>query len=303
MADPEVLIKFSGGDADRFHGVDMRLLGGSLAGFDRIISDGIILLSENRIPRHRERSPIILVAKEPRIGTASFYGDLVSQSGVLPFAMSVIQSKAGELVWSWVSFVLEYYGGRRSDAEKHLEAMVKMREIEAQERIAMREIEAKERQMSEERWHAHLAAFRDNAFQVAHKLRDASQQAAAPVGPSAANVNFRVGQSPATEIDIPKADAIRAGGELEVGDLQEMTLTVDGFRDHDRKLWVHHPNIAGRYIAADVRDPVFENQESVYAQAAARKATIRVKAKPVFRAGELERIYIMDFGGVIGDAA
>jgi hypothetical protein len=97
MADPEVLIKFSGGDADRFHGVDMRLLGRSLAGFDRIISDGIILLSENRIPRHRERSPIILVAKEPRIGTASFYGDLVSQSGVLPIRDVRYSVKSGRI--------------------------------------------------------------------------------------------------------------------------------------------------------------------------------------------------------------
>jgi hypothetical protein len=300
MAGPEILIKFGGGDADRYHGVDMRLLGRSLAGFDRIISDGIILLSDNRVPRHRERAPIILLAKEPRIGTASFFSELIASPGVLPFAMSVIQSGAGELVWRWVSFVLDYYGGRKSDAERHLDAMLEMRRIEADERIRLREIEATERQASEERWHAML---RSNAYQVAHRLRDASQQAAAPIGPSAANMNFSIGRSPSTEIDIAMADAIRAGGVLEVGDLQEMILRVDGFRDHDRKLWVHHPQLEGRYIAADVKDPIFEAAENVYARAAAMKATINVKAKPVFRSGELERIYIMDFGGVIGDAA
>lgn len=292
MADAEILIKFIGGDADRYHGVDMRLLGRSLAGFDRIISDGLILLSENRIPKHRERAPIIIVAKEPRIGTASFYGDSMPTLAMLPFATQILQAGAGELVWHWTSFVLSYFGGRKTDAEKHLDAMVRMREIEAQER-----------NLSEQRWHEQMAGFRDQAYQVVNKLVDASQQAVAPVGPSAANINFSVGPSPATDVDVPMADVIRSGGDSEVGDLQEMALKLDGFKFHNRKLEVLHPDGSGRFLAADVKDPIFDTEDNVYTRAASRKATIRVKAKPVFRTGKLERIYIMDFGGEIDDAA
>lgn len=300
MAETEILIKFLGGDAERYHGVDMRLLGRSLAGFDRIISDGLIVLSENRVPKHRERAPIILIAKEPRIGTASFYGELVPALGVLPFAMSVIQAGAGELIWNWTSFVLAYFGGRRTDAEAHLDAMIRLREIESDERIKLREIEAQERQMSEDRWHG---LFRDNAVHVANKLKDASQQAASPVGPSASNINFRIGQSPTTDIDVPMADAIRSGGEVEVSDLQTMELKLDGFRFHDRKLNIQHPDGSGRFLTADVKDPTFDAEENVYTRAAAKKATIKVMSKAVYRAGKLEKIYIMDFKGEVGDAA
>jgi hypothetical protein len=292
VADTEILIKFEGGDADRYHGVDMRLLGRSLAGFDRIISDGLILITENRVARHRERAPIVIIAKEPRKGSAEFYGDLAPAIGMFPFAWQLVQDGAGKIVWSWVSFVLEYFGGRKADAEKHLETIVRLREIEAQER-----------QLSEERWHEQMGAFRDQTFQVLNKLVDASQQAVSPVGPSVTKVNFISGPSPGTEIDAAKADAIRAGGDFDVGDLQRMTLKTDGFVFHNRKLNVHHPDGSGRFISADVKDPIFDKEENVYARAAARKASIRVQAKPVYRGGKLERLYIMDFEGEIDEAA
>ena len=50
MEDAQIRIKYDGLDADR-HEVDMRLFGRSLIGIDKIISDQIIFLTENRLPR------------------------------------------------------------------------------------------------------------------------------------------------------------------------------------------------------------------------------------------------------------
>lgn len=62
MDGQQILIRYDGRDAD-IHTVDMRLLGRSLQGFDRIISDGIILLSEKGLPKHGERAILRVKAK------------------------------------------------------------------------------------------------------------------------------------------------------------------------------------------------------------------------------------------------
>jgi hypothetical protein len=68
MAEPQFLIKFDGGDAKQ-HASDMRLLGRSLIGFDRIISDGIVVVLNRRQPKRGERAHLIVKAKEPRAGS------------------------------------------------------------------------------------------------------------------------------------------------------------------------------------------------------------------------------------------
>lgn len=83
-----------------------------------------------------------------------------------------------------------------------------------------------------------------------------------------------------------------------MGDLQTMILKTEGVRDHTRSLFVVHPDEDG-YITANVKDPIFDQWPNVYTEAAARKATIQVQAKPAYRGGRLERIYIMDFGGTV----
>jgi len=284
MADSQILIKFEGKDADQ-HIVNMRLLGQSLQGFDRIISDGLIIISEKRAPKRGERSPIAVKAKAPIEGSQDIIAFLQEHAGLLPLGWQVLTDGASNFVWHWVSFVLKYFGGRKEDADRHLEAI-----------LAIIKEQSAERQQSEERWLAHEAVWRDRIFDHLDKLAFPAAQAVAPVGRSVRTAGFSAGTAPLTEVDEPMADAIRSKGELEVGDLQEMTLQTDGFIHHSRKLNVEHPNEPGTYIHADVKDPLFEAVPNVYTDAANRKATIVVQAKPAFRAGRLERIYIMDFG-------
>ena len=53
MAEAQLIIKYDGGDAK--HTVEMRALGLSLIGFERIVSDGLIFMGHNRLPKRRER--------------------------------------------------------------------------------------------------------------------------------------------------------------------------------------------------------------------------------------------------------
>lgn len=74
----------------------------------------------------------------------------------------------------------------------------------------------------------------------------------------------------------------------------KMKIDVDGIIHHNKQLKIVHPDIEGRFITAIVRDPLFDSVPNPYSEAAASLGSIEVMAKPVYRGGKLERIYVMD---------
>jgi hypothetical protein len=279
---PQIHIKFDGLDAAN-HVVDMRLLGKSLQGYDRIISDGIILFTQKRLPRRGERAPILIKAQAPKEGSQDIFAILQENASVLPFGWQILTDGTSNFIWHWVSFVLERIGGRKADSERHLEAMLEIIKTHSAERA-----------QSEERWLAHDAAWRDQLFELVNRLIPAAGQAVAPVGTSASHTGFKAGSSPMTMVDQAMADAIRSKGELDISEMQTITLKTEGFRDHDKKLFIVNPEADG-FLSAIVNDPLFIEETNPYIEAAARKGEIQVKAKLARRAGQLERIYILDF--------
>jgi hypothetical protein len=290
VEEPRLTIKFEGGDANA-HSVDMRLLGRSLIGFDRIISSGVILMSERRLPRRGERAHLIVKAQEPRVGSHEIVSQLQANYGLLPLGWKIFQESGGEIIWHWVKFVLEFYG-KRKDADKTLDALMETQRIH----LAARD-------KSEERFVAVIENSRRDAMQLVEKLYLASINASAAVGPSARSFALFTNHSPRFVVDEPMADAIRSKGELEVGDLQTLSLKADGWVYHSRLLNVAHPEESGRFVYAKVRDPAGEIDGNVYANAGRDKAAIQVKAKIARRGGEIESIYIMDYCGEIDSAA
>jgi hypothetical protein len=284
MADADIVIKYEGGDADR-HLVEMRSLGNSLIGFERIISDGLIFLGEDRLPKRGERHPLVVRAKEPVIGSSEIPVILTQAAGLLPFAWWLMQTGAAEAVSYFTTYVFTKLSGRNGEAQATLDAMIRMREIEGRERL-----------LSQQQW-------LDCLTTLVGRLARPAIQAVYPVGPSVDQFKLNGTKAPALLVDLPTADAIRAKGELEVTDLRPIDVRVDGFVHHSKKLNVENPEMPGAYIYADVRDPIFEQVPNIYTQAAANQSTIRVQAKLGYRAGVLERIYIMDHGDRLDDAA
>ena len=90
------------------------------------------------------------------------------------------------------------------------------------------------------------------------------------------------------------ADAIRSKDKLEVGDMEKMRLRVDGLIHHNKQLKVEHPDKPGKFITANVRDPAFAEDGSVYTDAVSQKGYLDVSAKPSRTAdGELRTLYIL----------
>ena len=291
MAEPDIIVKYEGGDADK-HFVEMRALGNSMLGFERIISDGLIFLGEDRLPKRGERHALVVRAKETVIGSSDLPIVLTQAAGLLPLTWWLMQTGAAEAVSHFATYVFTKLGGRNNEAQAAMDAMVRMREIEARERIA-----------SQEQWLSHEAGWRDQLFTLTNRLAMSAIRAVAPIGPSVDHFKLNGSRATPLLVDLPTADAIRAKGELEVTDLQPIDLRVDGFVHHSKKLNVENPEQPGGYISADVRDPIFERVPNVYTEAAANQTVIRVQAKLGYRAGILERIYIMDNGDRLADVA
>lgn len=293
MSVPDIVIKYEGGDAHK-HNVEMRVLGHSLIGFERIISDGLIFLGEGRLPKRGQRHPLIVQAREPVIGSSEIPVLLTQGHGLLPLGWWLLEAGAGEAVSYFMTYVFAKLGSRPREAQGAYDAMVKMREIDAKERLAAREIDANERIAMHDRQMARDAEWRDQLFALTNKLANSAINAVKPVGPSVDKFRLNGSKAPPFIVDLATADAIRARGELEVTELQPIELRVDGFVHHSKKLNVENPECPGKFISADVRDPNFEAVPNHYTEAAANKSMIRVLAKLGYRSGVLERIYIMD---------
>ena len=93
---------------------------------------------------------------------------------------------------------------------------------------------------------------------------------------------------------MPMADAIRERGKVEVSDMTEVRILVDGFTHYNRQLKVLHPDDPYRYITAEVRDPAFDETPNVYTEAATNKRFLDVKAKITLKDGRIYRLYVMD---------
>ena len=133
-------------------------------------------------------------------------------------------------------------------------------------------------------------------LQAIQTLKPASKEAVKPIGKSCENVKFGPDAlNLTTEIDEPTADVIRTSQELELSDMHEMTLNVDGYTHHNKKLKVAHPTIEGRFINADIRDPAIDIKPNAYTDAASTKSNIKVLAKIATSPdNEIQRIYIME---------
>lgn len=268
-------IKFEGDEADK-HRLPMRHLGAALIGIDGIVNNGLFAFAFGRPAPRRQRFELELVAQEPQSGSVEILAILKDSQWVLPLLRDFIVAGGLEISKHFLSYVLLNFGGRPQDAKQHLDALVQMNRDH---------LEA--RNQNDEQW-------RQNFLAVVDRLAPQAKQVVAPVGYGAKTLRLMDGSSPSVIIDEPIADAIRARQGDRVGDMAKFRIRVDGVIHHSRQLKIQHPEDEGRYITAEVRDPLFSSLPNPYANAAASMLSMSVMAKPVYRNGELWKLYVMD---------
>ncbi|MGI4818217.1 MAG: hypothetical protein ACRYFE_06835 [Janthinobacterium lividum] len=282
MQDPLFQLTYQGGDADA-HKIDMRLLGISLQGIDRITSDGLILLCHQRSPRRGERPSVIVKAREPIAGSYDIPGLLEDAVWTLPLGLPIAQHIIAEHLSEWWRAVKAKFSGRPDIAEEALRALANLNHDHLEARNA-----------SEERAHEERMAYHAALHETLSMQQKALEQFVAPVGRSATSATLRSGHANPTTVTSDEANTIRDLASLTWTGLQEITLKTDGFRFHTSGLSIENPERDG-YLMAKVSDPQFELHDNAYTAAALRRAEIVVLAREGYRSGELAKIDIVDF--------
>lgn len=290
MAEEQLLIEYDGGDADA-HTIDMRLLGESFQGIDRIISDMIIVTAARRLPKRGERAPLVVKAYEPRAGSVTIPTIIQESAGLLQLGWQLFGSDTSEVVTTWIKAVFLFHSGKKSEAEQAIE---KMAELSLAHTAAQDAVD--------QRRHEEVMGLQAIMRAAIERLGPATSQAVAPVGPSVRRLWFFSGSKKLLAADEETSAAIRESGAIEFGPLQTFALRTDGFVFHTRKLTIEHPERGG-YLLAEVEDPIAEKEHNPYARAVQNKAIIRVQAKAGYRNGQIERMVVMDFIEEIDEAA
>jgi len=284
------IIKYDGKDADD-HTIDMRQLGESLQGIDRLISDLLIIGSQRRLPKKGERAPLVVKAYEPRQGTVSIPVVLQESSAYLQMGWQVFGPAGVEILSNWFKGVLSFNLGKPSEAEKAMEKVAELAHaaIDHHDKI-------------EDNRHAEVMKMLDILKRQLPKTGPATIQTIAPVGKSVSKLKLLSDHRESVEVSSEDAEQLRKKAELEWTSIATWPLRTDGFVFHSRTLNVEHPHKAG-FFNAIVADPIAENENNPYAAAVQRKASIKVQARAAYRAGELEQLIIYEFGEEVPDAA
>jgi len=286
MTEASFSLRYDGGHAAD-HRIDMRTLGQSLIGVEKIVSDSLIVTLEGRLPKRNERRDIEILVETPRAHCVELWAIIAIAPGVLPFAQELLRDYTKDYVSTLLSHVLSFFGGRQKEADMYFEKLMDLNH---------RMLDAHAIDRSEDR--AHSLATQENMLRLVDKFRPAARQVVAPVGPSCNELILPApdGGYP-TVIDVPMADAIRAKEPVEVGDMTRMLVHVDTVSISRRAMRVLIPDaLEGGLVDAAIRDPAFDENPNHNIYTASLGSLLAVDVKPTYRkeTGELIKLHVMN---------
>lgn len=295
MAVSGIRVTYDGGDA-LHHLIDAKLFGQSLQGLDRLVSDCLIIFSQQRLPKRGERAPILLKAKEPEAGSVTVAQVVQEASGLLAFGVPILSAIGPEIVNHYVKAVLDWFKGDRDAVELAIEQMAEMHK-EALNALAAANNRALETvdEINKQR-HDEAMGLQDLLRLAIRSSGSAAVDYVAPVGRerSVDTASFVSGEAAPVDIDATGADAIRESQKLDWKAPQEEIFVTDGFKFHTSGLSIENPDADG-YLMAEVNDPVFEEESNPYTGAAQKRAKVMVLARRGYKNGKLARVIVLDF--------
>lgn len=301
MANPAISISYDGGDAAR-HAIDARLLGQSLQGIDRLVSDCIVIFSFERLPKRGERAPLILKVKEAKAGSYDLPALYQESSQLLALGVPIIQAIGPEIISQYLTAVLDFFRGKEGAVDSAIARMAEMHKaaldaMTQTQRDALSTIDA----MDERRHQEHMG-LQDILRRAIMGSGPSAVDYVAPVGRSVDTATFASGSNEKLFISRDDAEAIRDSQKMEWQNIGHETLRTDGFKFHSNGLSVENPEREG-FLMADVNDPTFEEESNSYTLAAQKRARIEVLARKGYKNGKLTKIQILDFVREVEDNA
>ncbi|MDE0029685.1 MAG: hypothetical protein OXU42_09840 [Deltaproteobacteria bacterium] len=266
-------------DWDPGSGIDLRHLGESLLGIERIVSVGLFGVENGRFPRGREQSPFAIRVTGAQPGSIEL--ETVMHVGEVLGLFALIQEETRSVLSSWVMWVLNRVAGRDNEAAVRFDRFLEF--LRLVERNRHREA---------------LAITRAIENMDIERLRSFARDAVSPVGRSCSGIGlseFR-GTTDREIIDESLAREIRRESRIYTGQ-DAMTVRVDGFSHHDRRLRIEDPEEPGRFISAEIVDPDFSELSNIYLEAAARREYLTIVADVTYRARRIVKLCILSANG------
>lgn len=301
MSKDAISVTYDGGDARR-NTIDAKLFGQSLQGLDRMVSDCLVIFSQQRLPKRGERAPLLLKAREPEAGSVTVPQVLQEASDLLGIGIPILAAIGPEIVAHYVSAVLDHFKGRDDAVELAINKMAEMHRV-ALEAMAITQRDALQTiDQMDQRRHDEAMGLQDILRTAISGSGSAATDFVAPVGRSVDNAAFRAGSASAVFVNKEDADVIRESQRLDWLTPGNEIVATDGFRFHTSGLSIENPDRDG-FMMAEVQDPVFEQESNPYTTAAQKRARIEVLARRGYKNGKLARLLILDFIREIGDRA
>lgn len=301
MPDGAIEIIYDGGDA-RNNTIDAKLFGQSLQGLDRMVSDCLIVLSQERLPKRGERAPLLLKAREPVAGSVGVPQILQEASELLGIGVPILSAIGPEIVAHYVSAVLDHFKGNDKSVDLAISKMAKMHQVALSAMVRVQEDALQTIDRMDERRHVESMGMQKLLRASIMGSGAAAVDYVAPVGRSVDRASFYSGRATPVTTDKDDADAIRESQKLDWGSPQNEIVTTDGFKFHTGALSIENPDRDG-FLMAEVNDPVFEQDSNPYTVAAQKRARIEVLARRGYKNGKLARVLILNFVREIDDYA
>ncbi|MEC9068180.1 MAG: hypothetical protein VX569_12970 [Pseudomonadota bacterium] len=301
MSDFEILLKYEGGDA-RNYTIDARLYGRSLQGLDRMVSDCLIIASQQRLPKKGERSPLLLKARE---GVQGSYGApqlLQEASQLLGVGVPILSAIGPGIVGYYVQAVLDHFKGNDQSVDLAISKMAEMHQVALQAMSKMHENSMDTLNEFDKRRHIEAMGMQDLFRRGILSNGPAAENFVAPIGESVDTSTFYAGKAPASVVRLADADAIRDSQKVDWQTPRQEIFTTDGFKYHTSGLSIENPDTEG-FLMAEVQDPIFLEDGNAYTLAAQKRARIEVLARRGYKNGKLSRIHILDFVREYNDEA
>ena len=275
------VVRYEGGDAQQ-HVLDMRQLGESLVGIERLVNTGLYVLQHGERPGHGRVLKSVVRVSTPQPGSLEFIPDLVA--GVYPLLSdSFVQSHIGAILRQLVKIPLLAMGGREDEAQARTNDLL-------EKTLAASEREAERRERADQRRHREqMKVYELLSHQRAY---EAARNAVSPVGKGCDCMQISDDETSDTVTPI-MAEAIRTRGSVKIGEPKELSVLVDGFIHRTRQLRVVHPEVPDRLVTAYVQDPAFDVTPNIYTEAASSRKRLRVHARDLRKGNRLVALEIM----------
>lgn len=266
-----IRIRYDGLDAEN-HAIEIGALADSLKGMGRIIGTVGAFAVSGKLILHADARPMKVVVGPPEANCLTLVAawEWINQT-------DVVSNAIGGLAVVLVTAIVGHVRGQKEEM-KHLRAVAE----EAIRAAGHRDEKVIERML-------------DTVDRMAEKLAPAVRQAVEPVGTTARTMT--IGDASGTHavvVDQALKDAIRAAGELVLGDERMVAVRFVEMNLESKTCRLRLADSAeeDQKHQGEITDPEFLMPQNAYAVAFAAKSPLTVRARPILRDGEIEKWYI-----------